>query len=301
MLASGGPPSVSVVIPTYKHADFVLSALESAFVQTFGNVEIIVINDGSPDDTRKLLIPLADAGKIVYVEQSNSGVANARNKGLELASGEFIAFLDDDDVWYPDKLEWQSEALCPNESVCGVCGEADWLGDPPAGHGVSHVPALIDLATLLNGNPIRTPGQTLFRTELVRQVGGFDQSIAGADDWDLYLKLARIKPILGVQRRCIQYRWHSGNNSRSYWRMWSGLRRVYLRHYRRVYRFSPARFLWAFEGAAFYNYTIGRDYRPSGLGDTLLHKARMAYLRVPRIARVLPQKLGLRKAGSGSA
>jgi glycosyltransferase involved in cell wall biosynthesis len=102
-------PLISVIIPTYRHRDFILRTLDSVFAQTRGDYEIIVVNDGSPDDTKTVLTPLVDAGRIRYVEQPNGGQSQARNRGLELARGKYIAFLDDDDLWPPDKLEWQTE------------------------------------------------------------------------------------------------------------------------------------------------------------------------------------------------
>src|SRR5260370_24652309 len=103
--------SVSVVIPAYRHRDFVLATLDSVFSQAFTDYEVIVINDGSSDDTTELLRPLAASGHIRYFEQANAGQATSRNRGIHAARGEFIALLDDDDLWPPDKLEWQVEAL----------------------------------------------------------------------------------------------------------------------------------------------------------------------------------------------
>ena len=121
-------PCVSVIIPTYKHQDFVLATLDSVFAQTFTDYEVIVINDGSPDDTAEVLLPLAEAGRIRYIEQKNTGQSIARNRGIAEAQGEFIALLDDDDLWPPDKLEWQVEALRRQPDVALIAG-------PAASHG----------------------------------------------------------------------------------------------------------------------------------------------------------------------
>src|SRR5271170_3450676 len=99
--------AVSVVIPTYNHRDFVVEALESVFAQTFTDYEVIVVNDGSPDDTAAVLRPYIESGRIRYIEQENRGQAGARNRGLAEARGEFVAYLDDDDLWLRDKLAWQ--------------------------------------------------------------------------------------------------------------------------------------------------------------------------------------------------
>ena len=99
-----GNPRVSIVIPTYQHCDFILRTLSSVFEQSLGDYEIIVVNDGSKDDTATVLAPLVDAGRITYIEQENRGQSHARNVGLSRARGEYIAFLDDDDIWPPEKL-----------------------------------------------------------------------------------------------------------------------------------------------------------------------------------------------------
>ncbi|MGA8478958.1 MAG: glycosyltransferase family A protein [Chthoniobacterales bacterium] len=97
-------PSVAVVIPTYNRSSYILETLRSVFAQTFTDYEVIVINDGSPDDTAKLLEPLVKTRRIRYFEQKNAGQASARNKGIQEAKGKFIAFFDDDDIWPPCSL-----------------------------------------------------------------------------------------------------------------------------------------------------------------------------------------------------
>jgi glycosyltransferase involved in cell wall biosynthesis len=121
-LVSSSRPRVSVVIPTYRRQDMIIDTLESVFLQTFQDFEVIVVNDGSPDETAELLAPLAASGRIRYLEQPNQGQAAARHRGLEEATGEFIAFLDDDDLWPPDKLEWQVAYLERNPSIAAVGG-----------------------------------------------------------------------------------------------------------------------------------------------------------------------------------
>ena len=95
-------PVVSVVIPTYKHAEHVLETLGSVFAQTFTGHEVIVVNDGSPDDTAERLRPLAEAGRIRYFEQPNAGQSSARNRAVTAAAGEFIEFLAADEHWPTD-------------------------------------------------------------------------------------------------------------------------------------------------------------------------------------------------------
>ncbi len=111
MTTSGSPkegpsaPLVSVVIPTYNRAQMVSEAVRSVLEQTFGDLEVIVVDDGSTDGTREALKPHAD--KIRYLRQENSGVSAARNRGIAEARGSLIAFLDSDDLWLPAKLKNQ--------------------------------------------------------------------------------------------------------------------------------------------------------------------------------------------------
>ena len=103
------PRLVSVVVPTYDYGCFVAEAVASALAQTYPHREVIVVDDGSTDDTREVLAPYSD--RIRYIFQSNQGLSAARNTGIRAAQGEFIALLDSDDVWHPRKLEVQMHFL----------------------------------------------------------------------------------------------------------------------------------------------------------------------------------------------
>ena len=212
-------PAVTIAIPAYGHAQFILATLDSVFAQTFTDCEIVVVNDGSPDDTSDVLRPLVEVGRIRYMEQPNAGQAAARNRCLEMARGEFIAYLDDDDLWPADKLAWQVEMLrsMPEIDLLGGSVTRDLVPD--------QVTAETDERMLVSGIhafwgcPFTSPGQTLVRTAAMRTVGGFDPAIRGADDYDLYIRLARLKPLLLVRRRSLHYREHAHNASRNRWQM----------------------------------------------------------------------------------
>lgn len=233
-------PQVSVIIPTYKHSGFVLATLDSVFAQTFTDYEVIVVNDGSPDDTADVLRPLAQAGRIRYVEQENRGQGAARNRGIAEAQGEFIALLDDDDLWPPGKLEWQTKALRENPQAVLVYGrvslvESDFSlstsgeiqqdsatdDDPPSG---------FVLEEFLKQNWIHSPGQTLIRRESLTQINGFDESIWGADDYDLYIRLAALGTF--VHKNCLglYYRQHAHNASKNIRRMYKNICAVRQKH-----------------------------------------------------------------------
>jgi glycosyltransferase involved in cell wall biosynthesis len=225
-------PAVSVVIPTFNHQAFVLQTLESVFAQTFGDYEVIVVNDGSVDETAKLLRPFADAGKIRYIEQTNRGQSDARNRGIESATGELIAFLDDDDLWEPDKLQWQVDALHARRDAVLVYGRMRTFGQglryTSPGDGVSGGTRLEDFVGRVW---INSPGQTLIRADSLRKIGGFDPAIWGTDDWDAYLNLARIGPFVYEPKIALNYRYHGTNASKNVRKLWENATLVADKHF----------------------------------------------------------------------
>ena len=238
-------PLVSVIIPTYNHGDRVLETLGSVFAQTFTDYEVIVVNDGSPDHTAKTLCPLAGSGRIRYIEQANAGQAAARNRGLAEARGEFIALLDDDDLWPPDKLEWQTRVLQTTSAVL-VGGSATHIreGQLPEHH-PPEVVGRITRADLASGAQFFSPGQTLIRHSALQTVGGFNPAIWGMDDYDLYLRLEQQGTLYVEDRVSLFYRLHDANASRQRHRMLANGFEVARRHFpeagspnaRKVYRF----------------------------------------------------------------
>lgn len=118
---------VSVIIPTYNRADLLLKAIESVLSQTYNDIEIIVIDDGSNDDTQEKLKSYQDRIEYVYIE--NGGPARARNVGMEMARGKYIAFLDSDDLYYPYKIEIQADFLDKHHDVAMVCSELSAIND----------------------------------------------------------------------------------------------------------------------------------------------------------------------------
>lgn len=218
-------PLVSVIIPTYNHRDYVLQALESVFAQTFKDYEVIVVNDGSPDDTAETLRPMGESGRIRYIEQPNAGQAAARNRGLAEARGEFIAFLDDDDVWPADKLEWQVELLRNRPDVGMVAGEVADLGLAPC-TSLGGPPRVPTFEMLFNGSLLSSPGQSLIRRGILQSVGGLNSSLWGADDYDLWFRICRITRIEKYQRTALFYRRHPLNASGNIDRMMHNCARV---------------------------------------------------------------------------
>ncbi len=209
-------PLVSVVVPTYGHAHLVGATLESVFAQTYAPFEVVVVDDGSPDDTRGALEPWIASGRIRYVRQENAGQGAARNRGVAESRGEYIALLDDDDLWPPDKLARQVAALRDDRRALLAYGEHVTLF--PDGRTLAHDygghPDGWCASAFLRGNWIHSPGQTLIARAALERIGGFDGSFAGSDDWDLYLRLAREGRFVRVPGVALLVREHEANASR---------------------------------------------------------------------------------------
>ena len=223
-------PVVSVVIPTYNRAAFLLETLASVFAQSFTDYEVIVVNDGSPDDTAERLRPFAEAGRIVYREQRNAGQSTARNRGFAEARGEFIAFLDDDDLWPPDKLAWQVAALREHPDwglVSGLAALMDADGTRREPDEATGEVQLQSIDAIFEGCGILSPGQVLIRRAALEAAGGFDPTLYGCEDTDLWIRVAARGPAALVRRTALHYRLHATNATRAAGRMfWDSVRTV---------------------------------------------------------------------------
>ena len=183
-------PAVSVVIPTYNSAAFLREAIESVLGQTYSDFEIIVIDDGSTDDTEPSCVPLAT--EFPTSEQENRGVRAARNHGIKLARGRYVAFLDSDDLWVPQKLAEQipSSIRTLRSDSCIRIGrvvseqgvaEPSFLSNRPAASGY-----VFD--ELVRSGFILTSG-TVVRRSCLDDVGDFDETLSIAQDYDLWLRI----------------------------------------------------------------------------------------------------------------
>jgi glycosyltransferase involved in cell wall biosynthesis len=307
--AISGSPTVSVVIPAYGHRDFIGRTLDSVFAQTWTDYEIIIINDGSPDDTEAVLQPWLARSAIRYVKQKNAGVAAARNRGIGLAKGEFIALLDDDDLWPPNKLASQVELMRSNPTAVMVYGNLsyidsrdapyiplDWEGKPLFArcHGPDNLgPSGQVFEAFAEENWIISPGQTLIRRSTLIGMGEppLDPAIWGADDWDLWLRLADRGHVLYRSEITLHYRFHANNTSRNAVRMNANSLKV-LRKHRNQQRSCPERFrllgktytkwLDVNEGHLFY--CAWHDYMRGALRDSLRHLFFLASVN-PRVCK----------------
>ena len=208
-------PTVSVIIPTYNSAQYVVEAVESVLAQTWQDFEILVIDDGSTDETEQVLRRYKNP--VRYLHQSNGGVAVARNRGIQESRGRYLAFLDADDTWLPDKLEFQINELQKHPQT-QACYSAFTIVDAdlnPLGISRSQRQnsALEDLLT--HGNIIGSICTVLCERSLFDEVGGFDPKLSQCADWDMWVRLAAHTEFLYLDEPLVTYRQHSTNMSRN--------------------------------------------------------------------------------------
>jgi glycosyltransferase involved in cell wall biosynthesis len=212
---------VSVVIPTYRRPGYLLAAIDSVLAQTRPPREIIVIDDGSPDDTGARVAPLVTAGLVRYVRRENGGLSAARNTGAGHATGEFLLFLDDDDLLVPGALESMADALAARPDYGFVYGSwVRFAGAPPPAPDIRRPPAVADRNAFLMFNRIGTSGMVLMRRTAFEAVGGFDVRLGKVEDWDMWLRLLARYPALDVGRPVLLYRLHPSNMSSDIARMY---------------------------------------------------------------------------------
>lgn len=218
--------SVSVVIPTFNSGRYLPEAIESALAQSAAPREVIVIDDGSTDDTRERIRPYMS--RINYRYQSNQGVSAARNQGLRVASGEFIAFLDSDDVWHPRKLELQLQAFSQQKDL-GLLGTGaiDWPDYPfteiipESGNRLSTI-SWSDMAVK---NRLTT-SSVMARSRILRAAGEFDTLLQGPEDRDLWLRIARIASVANLDLPLTGYREVPGSVSKQPQKCQAGMLRI---------------------------------------------------------------------------
>src|SRR5262245_33247361 len=191
---SGAAPSVSVIMPAYKIARFIGESVGSVLNQTYKDYEVIVINDGSPDteEMERVLAPYME--RIVYIKQQNQGAGAARNAGLKAARGKYVAFLDGDDVWFPNHLQDQV-GLIESGSYDLVYADAIIFGEleSPFKTCMEANPSEgeVTFESLLAGRVSPITSSVVARRDHVLEVGCFDESLRNAQDFDLWLRLAK--------------------------------------------------------------------------------------------------------------
>lgn len=203
---------VSVVIPCFRQAHFLPEAIESVLAQEHGAVEVVVVDDGSPDNVGEVA---ARYPGVKYLRQPKGGLAAARNAGLKEATGEFVLFLDADDRLLPeaiarglDELRAEPEAMMAAGTWRLIGEEGESLPADPPRQPREAFPALLESCF------ISTPAAVLYRRRLFQEIGGFDPEVSASADYDLYLRTAARYPVRLHPHLVAEYRRHGANMTR---------------------------------------------------------------------------------------
>ena len=207
-------PFISVIIPAYKAASYIEETVRSVLNQTYTHFELIIVDDGSPDDQDQIIEQLCkEDSRIRYIKQKNGGVSSARNHGFQLSSGKYIAFLDADDVWLPKKLEYQMAVFkVASPQVGFVHSSYFYINEhgadidsvpitPPKIRGDIFLPLLFEQYSLSG-----SASSVLVRRDILDRVGYFDTDLFHGEDWDMWIRLAQVchvdftpEPVVGIR------------------------------------------------------------------------------------------------------
>jgi len=206
-------PIVSVIIPTQNRPQWLVAAVESVYAQTFQNFEIIVVLKNADCETCAAADRLSADSRVRVLKTKEPTVAGARNRGLELARGDWVAFLDDDDIWLPDKLEVQLAAARETGADLVTCNFIQFNdAEDIAPSGLTPRPSGLSFAeALLLDNYVSGGSAALVRTAVMRQLDGFDERIVAAEDWDMWRRLSWDHRIHFVDQVLVRYRRHNAN------------------------------------------------------------------------------------------
>lgn len=213
--SDAGEPDVSVIIPTRDRCDRLRLTLRSALAQRGVVFEVIVVDDGSSDGTARMVESFGDARISVLRNDVSLGESSARNRGIEEASGTWIAFLDDDDLWAPDKLALQRGALRATRRSWAYGGAVVIDGNLNVLHGSPPPTPEEVVAALSRHNAVpASASNVVVASELLARVGPFDTELRRTPDWDMWLRLVRAGPPAFVNRPLVAICVHPGNMSR---------------------------------------------------------------------------------------
>lgn len=209
-------PQVSVIIPTYNYAHFIEDAVKSVLQQSYKDFEIIVVDDGSTDDTKITLEPYIQRKDIRYVYQKNMGLPGARNTGIRHSQGEFIGFLDADDLWEKDKLKLQVELFDAHPEIGFCYGNIRKFKQGLASKKTAFEelrPAAGKITCQLLQNAFLPMPTVMVRREAFEKTGMFNESLDSCEDLDMWLRLSLAYPCAYIDRVIAWYRTHTTSMS----------------------------------------------------------------------------------------
>lgn len=208
---------VSVVIATYNMGRYLPQAVESALAQSYSNLEVIIIDDGSSDDTPAVVRQWSGDARVHVHRQANQGAARAKNKGIELSGGRYVAFLDADDAWLPQKLASQMPLFIDRPEVGVVYSDYERMDEN--GHPVPKGPARMcrgHISGALLIDNFVSYSSAVVRREILERYGAFDEAFAMGFDYDLWLRLSAHCEFDFIKEPTVRYRIWSGQLSRNY-------------------------------------------------------------------------------------
>jgi glycosyltransferase involved in cell wall biosynthesis len=206
-------PTVSVIIPTQNRPQWLIAAIDSVYAQTLQDFEIIVVLKNADRETHAAADRLSADSRVRVLKTKEPTVSGARNRGLELARGDWVAFLDDDDIWLPDKLAAQLAAARETDAHLVTCNfiQFDDAGDIAPSGLAPRPPGLSFAEALMLDNYVSGGSAALVRTAVMRQLGGFDEHIVASEDWDMWRRLSWDHRIHFVDQVLVKYRRHNAN------------------------------------------------------------------------------------------
>ena len=204
---------VSIIIPCFRQAQFLGEAIESVLAQSYPHFEIIVVDDGSPDDTAQVVRRYPS---VRYLRQDNRGVGAARNSGIQASSGAYLVFLDADDRLLPNHLQANLKAFEEHPDAGFVCGDYRWFGAEDTWHTHDCRPSPDHYATLLRRNFIGPPHVVMFKRQVIQELGAFRLDVSTCEDQEIFLRVAKTYPINCHHEIIAEYRRHSAQNSQKY-------------------------------------------------------------------------------------
>lgn len=211
--------AISVIIPTFNRVHMIQRALHSVLNQNFPIHEIIVIDDGSNDGTDRII--QEQFPKVRLLQQDHQGVSVARNRGIRMATGNWIAFLDSDDCWVPNKLSRQIDELMKHPRLLLCHTDEIWIRNgkrvnPKKKHEKKGGTIFQDCLLLC----VISPSSVLLKKQLLNEVGYFDEALPVCEDYDLWLRICAIYPVLYINEPLtIKYGGHEDQLSKKYWGM----------------------------------------------------------------------------------
>ena len=221
--------TVSVIIPSYNYGRFIKEAIDSALGQTYAPLEVVVVDDGSTDDTSAVV---AEFGELVrYIKQENAGVCAARNRGVAESGGELIAFLDADDIWEPTKLEKQIAKF--DDPEVGLVHSGVRIVDYVTGKTLRTIVTGCEDEAVLNLLLWEEPGipgpagTIVLPRSLFEQIGGFDTRMKCGEDWDFCYRIAKKSKVRFIAEPLVIYRSHNAAAHRNVENMEAGMSLFY--------------------------------------------------------------------------